>query len=129
VIVVDASVIVPVVADHGVDGHRYRQRLRGEAVAIPDLARIEVISVIRRLLHAGALDESQAVRAVDDLLEMSLVVYPTAPLLRRSWALRRNVTTYDACYVALAELFDCSLLTVDARLAGSPGVTCAIELL
>jgi predicted nucleic acid-binding protein len=37
---------------------------------------------------------------------MPLVDYPTAPLLRRSWALHWNVTAYDGCYVALAELLD-----------------------
>ena len=128
-IVVDASVLAPVVADDGVDGRRYRQRLRGEAVALPDLARIEVISVIRRQLHAGAIDESQAARAVDDLLGLPLVVYPTGPLLRRSWVLHSNVTAYDGCYVALAELLDCPLLTADTRLSRSPGLNCAIEVL
>jgi predicted nucleic acid-binding protein len=129
VIVVDASVLAPVVVDGGAVGHQYRRRLRGEAVAVPDLARIEVISVIRRQVHASALDESDATRAVDDLLSLPLAVYSTAPLLRRSWALRRNVTAYDACYVALAELLDCPLLTADARLARSPGLNCPIEVL
>lgn len=128
-IVVDASVLAPVVADDGVDGRRYRQRLRGEAVALPDLARIEVISVIRRQLHAGAIDESQAARAVDDLLGLPLVVYPTGPLLRRSWVLHSNVTAYDGCYVALAKLLDCPLLTADTRLSRLPGLNCAIEVL
>ena len=127
-IVVDASVLAPVVADGGPDGHRFRLRLRGEAVAVPDLARIEVISVIRRQVHAGALDESQATRAVEDLLDLPLVVYPTAPLLRRTWALHRNVTAFDACYVALAELLDCQLLTADARLSRAPGIRCSITL-
>ena len=128
-IVADASVLAPVVADGGPDGRRYRQRLRGEAVAVPDLARVEVISVLRRQLGTGGLDESLASQAVDDLLALPLVVYSTAPLLRRTWALRDNVTAYDACYVALAEILGCSLVTADARLARSPGINCAIEVL
>jgi predicted nucleic acid-binding protein len=128
VIVVDASVLAPVVADSGADGSRFRRRLRGEAVAVPDLARVEVISVIRRRLRASALDSSQATQAVDDLLNLPLVVYSTAPLLRRVWELRDNITAYDACYVALAEMLGCPLLSADARLSRSPGINCAIEV-
>lgn len=127
-IVADASVLAPVVADHGVDGTNFRRRLRGETVAVPDLARIEVISVLRRQLYSGTLDSSQALQAVDDLLELPLVVYPTGRLLRRAWALRDNITTYDACYAALAELLGCPLLTADARLSRAPGLNCTIEV-
>ncbi|MDH5294097.1 MAG: VapC toxin family PIN domain ribonuclease, partial [Acidimicrobiia bacterium] len=59
-LVVDASVIAPVVADAGPDGVRFRQRLHSEQVAAPDLLRVEVVSVIRRQLHFGNLDVTQA---------------------------------------------------------------------
>lgn len=120
--------LATVVADNGADGPRFRRRLRGEAVAVPDLARLEVISVIRRHRRASALDSSQATQAVDDLLDLPLIVYSTAPLLRRAWALRDNITASDACYVALAEMLGCPLLTADARLSRSPGLNCAIEV-
>lgn len=128
-IVVDASVLAPVVADHGADGSNFRRRLRGETVAVPDLARLEVISVIRRQLQFSAIDSSQAARAVDDLFDLPLIVYPTTRLLSRTWALRDNITAYDACYVALAEMLGCTLLTAHARLSRSPGLNCAIEVL
>ena len=50
------------------------------------------------------------------------------PLLRRMWALGDNVTAYDATYIALAEALSCPLLTADIRLASSPGLRCAIEV-
>lgn len=128
-LVVDASVLAPVLADGGPDGHRYRARLRGEHLAGPDLLRVEVLSVIRRQQGAGTLDSAQASRAVEDLVDLPLTVYPTAPLLRRAWSLRDNFTSYDACYVALAEALGCPLLTAYARLARAPGPTCSIELL
>jgi predicted nucleic acid-binding protein len=43
-------------------------------------------------------------------------------------ALRANVSAYDAAYVALAEVLDCSLLTTDVRLSRAPGVLCRMEL-
>ena len=46
-LVVDASVLAPVVADGASDGRRFRERLRGEALVGPDLLRLEVVSVLR----------------------------------------------------------------------------------
>ncbi len=128
-LVVDASVIAPAVADGGSDGVRYRQRLQGEQIAAPDLLRVEVMSVIRRQLHVGTVDVTQAEQAVTDLLDLPMAVYPTAPLLPRGWQLRDNLTAYDACYIALAETLGCSLLTADTRLSRSPGTRCPIEVI
>ena len=126
-LVVDGSVIASAVADGGVDGGSCRGRIRGQALAAPDLLRVEVLSVIRRQVRTGSLSGGAANEAVEGLLALPVAVFPTAPLLRRAWELRDNVTSYDACYVALAEALECVLVTADARLAGAPGVRCAIE--
>lgn len=128
-LVVDASVAAPAVADGGPDGVRFRQRLNGEQVAAPDLLRIEVMSVIRRQLQVGTIDVNQADQAMADLLDLPIAVYPTAPLLVRCWQLHNNLTAYDACYVALAETLGCRLLTADARLSRAPGTSCPIEVM
>ncbi len=128
-LVVDASILAPAVADAGDDGERFRRRLRGEAIVAPDLLRVEVMSVVRRHLSAGRLTKKQASAAVEDLLDIPMSVFATAPLLRRVWELRDNLTAYDASYVALAEAIDRPLVTADHRLANAPGVRCQIELL
>lgn len=125
-LVVDASVIAPVVADSGVDGETFRARLRGEVIAGPDLLRVEVMSVVRR---QGSLTVAEADAAIEDLLDLPLSVFPTSSLLRRAWALRNNITAYDGCYIALAEALGCSLLTADVRLANAPGSRCPIEVI
>ena len=127
-LVVDASVLAPVVADAGSDGRRFRERLRGETVVGPDLLRVEVTSVLRRHAGSGGLTQRQADAAIADLLEFPITVYPTAPLLPRVWELRANVTPYDACYVALVEGVGIPLLTADRRLATAPGLRCAVEV-
>jgi predicted nucleic acid-binding protein len=129
VLVVDASVLAPVVADGGEEGRRFRQRLRGETVAGPDLLRIEVMSVVRRHAHAGLLTPDQTGTAIEDLVDFPVVVYATAPLLHRAWALRDNITSYDGCYVALAEAVDRPLLTADRRLAKAADAVCQVEVL
>ena len=49
-------------------------------------------------------------------------------LLERVWALRDNLSAYDATYVAVAEALNCPLLTADARLARAPGPECPITV-
>ena len=126
-LVVDASVVAPAIADGGRDGDACRARIKGQVLAAPDLLRLETMSVLRRQLANRSLTSEQATNALDDLLDLPLVVYPTAPLLRRGWEVRDNITAYDACYVALAEALDCTLLTADIRLANAPGTRCQIE--
>jgi predicted nucleic acid-binding protein len=89
---------------------------------------VEVLSVIRRHLASGALNAQQANDAVDDLLALPIVRYPTTPLLRRCWELRSNVTAYEACYIALAETLDVALMTADARHSNAPGTRCSFLL-
>lgn len=127
-LVVDASALLLVIADGTEKGQTYRERVRGERLDAPDLIRVECLSAIRRQLRLGMLNPERAERAIGNLFELPIIIYPTAQFLRRAWELRDNVTTYDACYIALAELLGCPLLTADTRLAHAPGPACEIEL-
>jgi predicted nucleic acid-binding protein len=129
VIVADASVLVVALADDGPDGDQARVRLSGERLAVPELADLEVASVLRRQMRAGALDARRAVLALDDLAALPARRAPHRPLLARCWELRDNLTPYDAAYVALAEALRATLLTADRRLARAPGTHCDIEIL
>ena len=77
-----------------------RGRFRAQRIAAPDLMRVEVLSFIRRRTVTTDLERIDAEAAVRDLLDLPILVYPTAPLLERVWQLRENLTPYDACYVA-----------------------------
>lgn len=39
-----------------------------------------------------------------------------------------NLTSYDASYVALAEMLEVPLVTLDRRLAGAPGLQCEVRV-
>jgi predicted nucleic acid-binding protein len=129
VLVVDASVLVVALGDDGADGDSARSRLRDEELAAPELIDLEVVSVLRRQLSAGALDVRRARFVVDDLRDLPMQRAPHLPLLPRCWELRDNLTAYDAAYIALAEALDSVLVTADTRLGTAPGVTCPIEVL
>lgn len=87
----------------------------------PDLVNVETMSVLRRLEAGGILSRTRAAQAFADLERAPLRRVPTAPLLRRAWALRSHVSSYDACYVALAQQLGCPLVTADLRLARGAG--------
>ena len=127
-IVADASVLVVALADDGPDGDQARSRLRGEQLTVPELADLEVASVLRRQLTAGLLDARRARLALDDLAALPARRAPHRPLLARCWELRDNLTLYDAAYVALAEAMNTTLLTGDQKLARAPGPHCPIEI-
>ncbi|WP_109474339.1 type II toxin-antitoxin system VapC family toxin [Ornithinimicrobium cavernae] len=128
-LVIDASVLVVALADDGADGERARWRLRGEQLCAPDLIDLEVVSVLRRLTSVGRVLPHRAELALSDLREMPLQRAGHRDLVPRCWALRDDLTPYDAAYVALAELSRAPLLTADERLAGAAGPQCAIEVL
>lgn len=128
-IVVDASVVVPALADDGPDGDSARERLRGERLAAPHLLDLEVTSAWRRMVGAGELDGRRARLALADLQDLRVNRVRHGNLLDRCWELRGNLTVYDAAYVALAELLEVTLVTADATLARSPGPRCPIEVL
>jgi predicted nucleic acid-binding protein len=129
VIVVDASVLAPALADDGADGDRVRERLRGEQLAAPELIDLEVVSTLRRAARARRLDERRSAQALADLAALPLRRVPHLPLLARVWELRDNLSAYDAAYVALAEALDALFLTADGPLGRASGVRCEVEVL
>ena len=57
-----------------------------------------------------------------------MITVESGSWLPRVWALRNNLTAYDAVYIALAEALDAPLLTRDRRLAGAAGHRARVEL-
>jgi predicted nucleic acid-binding protein len=129
-IVVDASVVLEVLL-RTPRGARIAPRLLGggETLCAPHLLDVEVVQVLRWYARAGELDDQRGQTALTDLADFPLERYSHTLLLARVWELRRNLTAYDAAYVALAELLDVPLLTCDRRLAHSPGHRAAVEVI
>ena len=127
-IVVDASVLAVALIDDGPDGAAARAALAGKTLVAPQLIDLEVLSVMRRQVSAGAVPAARAELAIADLGDLPMRRSPHGPLLERCWELRQTVTVYDAAYVALAEALGIALVTADARLSRAPGVRCRIDL-
>ena len=128
-IVVDASALIEVLlrtpAAKAVECHLFAP---GQTLRAPHLLDIEVAQVIRRYAAKGDIDGERGRVALGDLGDLRMQRYPHDFLLPRVWALRNNVTAYDAVYIALAEALDAVLLTRDQRLAGAAGHHARVQL-
>ena len=105
-----------------------RSMLDGD-IHVPHLLGIEVAQAVRRLTLLGVITALRGAVALEDLADLDAVRHPHEPLLPLVWDLRSNLTAYDATYVALAEVLDAPLVTLDAKLAAAPGNDAQIVLI
>jgi predicted nucleic acid-binding protein len=126
--VLDASVVVAALVGTGEEGQWAESLLREQPLAAPHLMPAEVTSYLRRGVSSGSLDADIAAIALDDLADLPLSLHSFQPLAGRVWELRSAVTAYDGWYVALAEVLDQPLATLDERLAGAPGPWCEFRM-
>lgn len=127
-VVCDASAIVTVLLDSGIGGDWLARRLGAAELYAPALLPFECSNVIRRHEIAGFISADQAAQAHTDLFDLPIALFPYESVAHRVWQLRRNLTSYDASYVALAEVIDAPLITLDRRLSEAPGVSCRVEI-
>jgi predicted nucleic acid-binding protein len=127
--VLDASALLELLLGTAA-GHSIAARIADPTLSlhVPHLADVEVTQALRRYVREGALQADSAAVALENLRSLDLERHSHEPLLDRAWALRDNLTAYDAVYVALAEALECTLLTCDRRLARSPGLAQRVEL-
>jgi predicted nucleic acid-binding protein len=126
--VVDASVVVAALVDGGATGRWAEDELLGDHLAAPHLLPFEVSNILRRAALAGELSSEAATLAQAELHTLPMDLFPWWPLASRAWELRQNLTAYDAGYVALAELLEAELATLDLRLARAPGIGCPVRV-
>ncbi|MGQ0766322.1 MAG: type II toxin-antitoxin system VapC family toxin [Gemmatimonadota bacterium] len=129
VIVLDASVLIDVLL-RGPDAELLSSRLLedGDSLHVPHLLDVEVAQVLRRFTGRGSLTSARASASLRLLAQLPLIRHAHTPFLTRVWALRGNLTAYDAAYVALAEVLEATLLTRDRRLGTAAGHLAQIEV-
>ena len=125
-VVVDASLMVAALVDSGPDGRWAEDVVARHALAAPELVLVETSNILRRLERAGEISNLEATTAQRDLMQLELELFPFTPVADRVWALRENLTSCDAWYVALAEALECPLVTLDRKLGRATGPSCEV---
>jgi predicted nucleic acid-binding protein len=130
VIVVDASALLELLLNTPASG-RVADRLfsRNDTLHAPHVLDLEIAQVLRRYTLSGEIDAERGEQALEDLADLPLNRYPHDVFLFRIWTLRRNLTAYDAVYLALAEALDAPLVTRDSALARAPGHRAHVEVI
>lgn len=120
-VVLDASAAIELLAK-STTGSRLTALLPTQPVFwVPDGAfDVEVNNVLRRWSLRSDIDQRIIADARTDLARNRFRRVSVRRLSDRAWSHRANMSFADACYVALAELLGCPLLTTDMKLVKSP---------
>jgi len=94
--------------------------LEGYELIAPPLLWSEGPSAIHQALARAAIKRAHAAETLERFLAAPIELQRPGELVHRAWSIADALgwaKTYDAEYVALAELASCPLLTTDLRLA------------
>jgi predicted nucleic acid-binding protein len=126
-ICVDASVVVSwlLPEEQSENALRLKERWeeRSDSMIAPPLLRIEVASVLRQSVYRQRLTSGEGEAALDALLQLPIALHRD-DLTQRAWQVAQILNAprlYDMYYLALADLSDCELWTVDRRLVNLAG--------
>ncbi|MFI4975724.1 MAG: type II toxin-antitoxin system VapC family toxin [Caulobacterales bacterium] len=130
-VVVDASVAAKVfITEVGSDAARSLAS-SGIRMLAPDLIFVELANVAVKRMRRGDISRDMAADLVASAPGLLNEVVPATDLTARAFALAcdHGISTYDAMYVALAEVRGCQLITADLRLiAKASEAGLAVEL-
>jgi predicted nucleic acid-binding protein len=139
-VVADASILVVALGDDTMVGQRTRDWLvelsGGAALSyVKNLTPLEVTSAFRRLVQLGKMDPDFVAAVLSRFAAIPADRYDlTQPMIARIWELRRNLTPYDAAYVALLEMLVSErrtsgvLATTDRKLAAAPNLSVDVRV-
>lgn len=122
-ICVDASLVLAYLLPEELSGRAddllSRWQAEDELLVGPALLPFEVTSGIRRAVYTSRITPREGDDAFEIFMNLPIHVQHPADLLRRSWEIGKRLRParlYDASYLALAELAQCEVWTIDERL-------------
>jgi len=110
--VVDASIVLKWLREE--EDSKEARALSHERLLAPPLLCLEVINVAAR---KWGWQEEALVELARELERSGVVLEEPPPAAVARWA-ARGLTAYDASYVALAEVYECRLVTADEGILG-----------
>lgn len=120
--ILDASVVGAVLfsEEHSLAARRFLQDETDSDALFhaPDLMALEIASLAAKKVWRGEVTEADGVAAVDGALRLIEDPIPVTRLAARAHVLsaRHRFSAYDAAYMALAEMQDSAVATLDRKL-------------
>ena len=127
-LVLDSSAAIHALAHRPANPELIRRLVAESDLSAPHLIDIELLHALRRLVRTGKITRERADDVRGDFDELPIVRYPHVGVTNRIWALRHNLTAYDAAYVALAEALGCPLVTSDERIGKASNHAATVEV-
>ena len=124
--VVDASVAVELVLETRL-GEDIDRLVQNYELFAPELIDLEVLSALRSFELRNEISNEAALSAIGELEKMSVRRTTHEGLSKLIWQYHRNVTIYDAVYLAVAKDRNLEVLTADSKLSRAPGVDVVVH--
>lgn len=118
ILAVDASAVAEILLGTS-RGAVAAGELGDHALIAPSHLDVEVVSVVRGWTLGRRIGEERALLALEEFGELGIETVDLRDHLSAVFALRHNVSAYDAMYVVLARAAGCRVLTLDGRLAAA----------
>jgi predicted nucleic acid-binding protein len=124
-LVLDASAAIAIArAEPGAAGIRtiLAEHLAADGeIEVPDHFWLEFVNILVRRYGTTPAEVVEAIRELDELGIVTWEIDRPLLLLALQWMLSEGLSAYDAAHLALAEVVDGQLLTLDSRLAAAAG--------
>jgi predicted nucleic acid-binding protein len=114
-IVIDASAVLEILS-RTTKGIELEDAVLERDLHAPHVIDLEVLNAVRRWERTGVIRPAEATEIFNAFLMFGITRHIHTPLVGRIWALRHNLTAYDAAYLALAQALDAELATMDRGL-------------
>jgi predicted nucleic acid-binding protein len=120
--VVDTSIVIQrlIVEEHTPQVRRlFAQMAQGLVIVVPEFCLLECANVLWKQVRFQGMPQQTAEHLLNELLALPLQIVSVAQFMPRALqiGLATQLAIYDSLYLALAENFNCALITVDQKQA------------
>ena len=124
--VIDSSVAVEYLLGTPV-GLTIADVVENNDLVAPELLDIEVLSALRGFVLRNQISSDDALDAIREISALEIERVSHRHLLLSTWHHFRNVSSYDAIYLAVAQDLNVAVITADSKLSRAPSLDVAVH--
>jgi predicted nucleic acid-binding protein len=100
------------------------------SLSVPLLLYYEINNLLKKAVKKYRIDEQDAIKAYKAFLQLNFVTYSSEFLLQKTLeiAIKYDISSYDATYIAMSEYLQIQFLTADQKLLNKVNSKLVIDL-